>query len=460
MVSILALSVLVILAAGGGGFWHLRRTRGASGPDWEAVFAKVSPSICLVLKRENGDPATDHAFGTAWSVSRGFFATNAHVAKPFLEAKAEGRKVEFFIRTPGETPEDLRIADATVHPGFDQFAELLNDYAPYDHQWGGITPISGACDVALFRVAKEDESKQPPLLSLAGPHGDIKVGTSIGSAGFPMEGIPVNIHRPSSERRTGSVVKMTDDWIGDATGQNVTWLHYHFQVSGGASGSPVVDDQGRVVALVSAGDVAARGHRGVRIMASDTCRGPAGFLLAELLDGRAEVAQKARREQWEAGFLKAFQDGVSNPDLLAQRVLMPELTAQLATPERTREILRRFFPNFDVERHTLAIENVSSDTATLMIQQGRGKATFDNVNLRQSSMYFFFVTCTNRPVDIAVSAKQKFTEATSYCHYCTVFGSGRYTVRVESGPDESDGRVDLTLQLYRAVMVEKKGNLS
>jgi len=405
-------------------------------PDFPALFSQIRPSVCVVFKRMGGDPKTDRAFGTAWSVAPGFFATNAHVAGELKD----NENLDFYVRSIGDSPRDLHVTGYEIHPGYDQFMKLLMRYRPYDHNKNDFHSFPLACDVGILKISADDKKMQPPCLEVAESTEQVLIGSSIGSVGFPMEGVFFNIQQPASETRIGSVIKTTNAWIGDITSDEAELFHYQFESAGGASGSPVFDTSGCVIGLLSGGNVVGFSQSGPRYTVGGTTFGPSVVLLNELMRGNATKVQQNRTKTWEKWLLKVFQDGTSDP----QRFV--------------RAILGRLVAHPPLKLRDKKLTEVSNHATVLSIKTGGERGVFNNVNLPKKGDYLLIVTCINRPAAIRAYADtgraqvpvSADNEDKTYFDVVSLSASRSQSVRVivESISNEEAGDVKLSLWVY------------
>ena len=260
--------------------------------DLGAVVRAATPSVYCVVERD-GDTARH--VGTAWVLDRdaGLVATNSHVAE-------EWKKDRTFLRSQGQQSEDVPIASADLHPGYGRFGDLCRKYADALHLGGGTVV---ACDVALLRVAPEHCSRLAPSLPVIGPAdlATITSGRPCASVGFPAEGLAFNVDRPQSRSHIGHVIATSDFFMGPAEAGTAQLVHTDLPVTGGASGSPVLDERGRVLGIINAGSFTL-GMEGRRIPIAGTTYAQRIDLLQEVVAGDSG-AQVAREQTWKTAFL-------------------------------------------------------------------------------------------------------------------------------------------------------------
>lgn len=204
--------------------------------------------------------------GTAWVLDgastpgRRSLITNNHVLGVLKARLAKGGLPA--IRRTGDDNEVLQypldpaaLADEkSSHPDF----EKLN------RKQQGVRNRVNVFDVARLTLADPaKDAELGPGLSIA-PEGELKAlsrQTQVGYIGFPYENLSasgVNVDLPSPVYVRGQISNMNDAFllnVPDNRWQERQLLIVNAAAMGGASGSPVFNDQGHVIGLVSGGDV-------------------------------------------------------------------------------------------------------------------------------------------------------------------------------------------------------------
>ncbi len=261
---------------------------------------KAQRSVYLVLMHD--DRGREIPLATAWVVAPGVVATNAHVALEFDKLPA-GR--ELLLRSPGEQPRDFKVVSVDLHPGFRAFADLWKQHAPTRvHLGGGLEKLNEvpSCDVALMRVAEGAQLDAPLTLAPADALHALGPGDVVGYVGYPLEDMAagaVNLRAPSPTIRVGHLTGVTNFFLGRTTPERSLLVQHSMTTVGGTSGSPVLDNQGRVIAMHNAGNFVFVG--GKRVPGADVNFAQRVDLVQELLAGRAKSTQAVRTTEWQKG---------------------------------------------------------------------------------------------------------------------------------------------------------------
>jgi len=264
---------------------------------------RATPSVYLVCARNKTDTSLIAGGATAWVIRHpehpegGVLATNAHVAEDFNKLPEH---IELIVRSNDEEPRDFVVKDVEIHPGYKKLNSIWEKYRPSVWQ-GRAETVEGvaSCDVALLHVEPKDGLADPLPIASPATLGKLGAGDLVCFVGYPMEGIVlINPNFPQPKTQIASIVAVTD-YFGaketDQSGQNLGHLVQHaLPLAAGASGSPVLNPDGEVVAVVDSGTVAEGVPSAVLVNFAQRAD-----LLRELGEGIAHDAQVERAEHWE-----------------------------------------------------------------------------------------------------------------------------------------------------------------
>jgi S1-C subfamily serine protease len=216
----LAVAAAVVLVALVAGVTYATRRR---APASTAQIASTAARSVYAIAVESG--GTRSIVGTAFAVDGGLLATNAHVADAVarrldVAAAAPQPQPGAAVAIRGDTYEVSRITGVTLHP---------------DWKAGSIR-----ADAALLRIDGGVETV-PLTLADGAAFQRLQRGRSLTSFGFPA--VSTDARRPRG--------RISMDIVGDVRGE---YLEAGLAIAPGTSGSPVFDDEGRVVAVVAGGD--------------------------------------------------------------------------------------------------------------------------------------------------------------------------------------------------------------
>ncbi|MGV3659053.1 MAG: trypsin-like peptidase domain-containing protein [Prosthecobacter sp.] len=179
--------------------------------------------------------------GTAWAVGPGIFATNGHISAPASDTLDTGGAV--FIAINKDPARKYRVQQAITHPLYG--ANTLNAQ--------GRTAELATYDVGLL-IIKEHH---PVTFKLAAPESvrQLDAGRRVAFIGFPAENLAnsgSDNERPVATMQTGIVTAVTDYWGSQADVGERLLVQHNLPSTGGASGSPIFDQNGDVVAVLCA----------------------------------------------------------------------------------------------------------------------------------------------------------------------------------------------------------------
>ena len=276
--------------------------------------------------------ATDNGlvpFGTAWGVGPNAFATNSHITEPVKAHLAKGGEIRIVINKHPELT--YRVTKAITHPKYGSAGNTAG--GSYDV---GILEVDGNLS-SWFPIAPSSELKQ------------VDSGYRVAYLGFPMEervGGGIDPRSPVATMQTGIVTANTDWWFAAGSEANRFLIHHNLSSSGGASGSPVFNAKGQVVALHNAGT----SNTGVKVEGgkAKTTRLKSGLQInyAQRADLLADIYQQGGSARGSSPSRQAAQRTVAvaylDPEMepiLSD--LLDDATTQIASALRTKAAQNR-----------------------------------------------------------------------------------------------------------------------
>ncbi len=205
-------------------------------------------AVYLVVKDDGSGPTPA---ATAWAFAPEKLATNAHVTEA-IRAHPD----MFYLLGPNGG-EKIKIKDAKSHPGYLAFNGFKSTAGTESYHHFTALDLPSTYDVGIIEI---DSAKPLPAMLQLAPSDyvrNLKVGTEVASAGFPSEGLvgASSLARdPDALLHYGYISSLKDIFLCRTDpGHSLLVLH-SVPVTGGASGSPVIDKSGKVIAIVSGGN--------------------------------------------------------------------------------------------------------------------------------------------------------------------------------------------------------------
>lgn len=223
-------------------------------------------------------------------------ATNAHVADIMLEVAKDpamqGGKL-LVVQPKGPDYRVHEVLRTAKHPGYDAFETWSSRvYQNFMALAGGkFTPLP-AYDVAIMYVAEPETLGAPLNYASRETMLALKQGEPLMTLGYASEGLAgTDITRPEPTAQYGVITALTTFYLYRSDSENNQLVQHSAPGAGGASGSPMFNAKGEVVAFYNAGNNAA-------VMTEDGARVPSAAqvnyairadLLLDLMEGKADA---------------------------------------------------------------------------------------------------------------------------------------------------------------------------
>ena len=297
---VVALALLIGLFA----YWQLSESvqpiyaSAGSGTDFSAIIAKYQNSVFLVDEVDVGGGSRGGA--TAWVVQMPdgskAFATNAHVGEMLSEARAKGFRL--VVRSPVAPYAEYEIKSALVHPGYAAFNAMLQD--AYKKANAGMlreVQLSPAYDVAILIPDRQDGIPDPLPLAKDKALKGLRAGQAIAFIGYPAENlVSFDTNAPTPTSQVGIVTSVRTFFL-TSDGGPAQLIEDSLPSAGGASGSPIFNAQGQVVALLSGGNnISSKNGRIPNAALVNFAQRV--DLLRELMDGSATANLDDTKKMW------------------------------------------------------------------------------------------------------------------------------------------------------------------
>ena len=217
---------------------------GVSGRKLRDIIRENKSAVGVVIVKITGTDNRIHKIpsGTAWAYERNSFVTNAHVIngikKIYRNIQNKQQKIQSFevVVAMNESTVSCNVTGMKIHPQYASDAK--------------------GCDFAVMSTDRDSGS----YLKCAGKDElyDLQQGDDIFYLGFPMEGLTgknININNPTAIMQSGTISAVSDTSFGNSSAENNILIRHNLPTVGGASGSPIFSANGKVIAILNAGNM-------------------------------------------------------------------------------------------------------------------------------------------------------------------------------------------------------------
>ncbi len=288
----------------------------------------VHAAYLVVLKYADG---REFAEGTAVPIAGDMLATNAHI----VEAREQlGQGDRMLVRAPGANGQEFEVIQSRKHPAYDAFNAFLQQDPFVVTTTNAYLTASISYDVGILQIAAGTALSPIMEIASADELASLKAGTPLALAGYPSEGVAGSEVLPlaaTPNLSLGIVTAATDMFQLPADVSERRLIHHNLPTTGGSSGSPMVNSNGKLVALNNSGNMI-----NVPTNVYPTGRIPSGVLInyaqradliLDLLSGQADKTLDAERAYWEkqtANFKRGFD--VLVPYIISKNTPQPGAT--------------------------------------------------------------------------------------------------------------------------------------
>ena len=222
-------------------------------------------------------------------------ATNAHVAEMFLQARSDpamaGMRV-VVVQPRGPDYPQIEVTGVKLHPAWGPSNEanerIIRKVLAKAAQ--DVKPMLGY-DVALMFVADPSQLAEPLKYASMEKIRALKTGDPLVLVGYAGEGLRgTDARRPEPTSQAGIVTSMTTFYLYKAGDEEDLLVQHSVPAAGGASGSPMFNADGEVVALINAVNVADMASDGARMTSAALVNyGQRADMLLDLISGEADA---------------------------------------------------------------------------------------------------------------------------------------------------------------------------
>lgn len=281
----------------------------------QATLSKAAAAVHLVVKKDGGKLIP---MATAWAFAPDKLGTNAHVTEA-LDGAESSYAIVVLPFEAGKDAVIVEIKDVITHPGYGAFKVYRETRGTARGGKFTALDIVSQYDVGIIETATplpaDPKTGKPTMLELASDAElrALSPGTPVALIGFPSEGLKGADTKATAPptHQFGWISSLMNVFMGNAEPGQQILLQHSVPVAGGASGSPLIDTEGKVIGVVTGGNVvrlAKAGGDKSEGAAAETQRVPNAALInfaarADLLgflrDGQAEQQLAQDKAYWD-----------------------------------------------------------------------------------------------------------------------------------------------------------------
>ncbi len=225
----------------------------------QETLSKAAAAVHLVVKKDGGKLVP---MATAWAFAPDKLGTNAHVTEA-LDGAEQNYAIVVLPFEAGKDAVIVEIKDVITHPGYGAFKVYRDTRGTARGDKFTALDIISQYDVGIIETATplpdDPKTGKPAMLELAS-EGELRAlspGTPVALIGFPSEGLKGADTKATAPptHQFGWISSLMNVFMGHAEPGQQVLLQHSVPVAGGASGSPLIDRQGKVVGVVTGGNV-------------------------------------------------------------------------------------------------------------------------------------------------------------------------------------------------------------
>lgn len=339
---------------------------------WSEIYDKISGSVYQVAILSN-DGSAPQAEGTAWVYGDHSLITNAHVAALFFNA-TPGQTVVVIAPDGKQTP--IKVVEAIIHPAYLTFKDTMDST---ERSTKSSIKTQGSYDVGLLMVEASAQLAVPLKVASPDTLQHMPAGLPLAYVGYPA----AYASNQNAEQFRIGYVSGSSDFLGVAGSSPGELIYHTAQAVGGASGSPIVNEQGEVIAVFSGGEVQKLGTDKV-VSGSGTFYAQSASLIADVTAGWSAEKMATEQNSWSSGtlylakrnqiwaLLQSYRDGNSlerfdAPPVFEAKAAFAAVTGARSTTGEATALWSNAKPGTYV---AFAVPKTGKDKLALRIQAG------------------------------------------------------------------------------------------